>query len=110
MITKDKFCKIMNHFREQDAMAQNLNQIFHNYNCIDFRDGAMFIDLESQDIIIDLLIEMFEDSECAISYWCYELEYGIGYYHGCVTDEKGSPIDISTPEKLYDYVVAKMKA
>ena len=53
---------------------------------------------------------MFEDSECAISYWCYELEYGIGYYPGCVTDENGNPIDISTPEKLYDYVVAKMKA
>lgn len=110
MITKDKFCKIMNRFREQDAMAQELNQIFHNYNCMDFRDGAMFIDIESQDIIVDLLAEMFEDNEGVIPYWCYELEYGISYYPGCVTGEDDNPIDISTPEKLYDYVVANMKA
>ena len=110
MITKNKFCKIMNHFREQDNMAQELNQTFHNYNCMDFRDGAMFIDTESQDIIVDLLVEMFEDNEGAIPYWCYELEYGINHYLGCVTDENDNPIDISTPEKLYDYVVANMKA
>ena len=110
MITKGKFCKIMNRFREQDVMAQELNQIFHNYNCMDFRDGAMFIDIESQDIIIDLLVEMFEDNEGVIPYWCYELMCGISYYPGCVTDEDDNPIDISTPEKLYDYVVAKMKA
>lgn len=110
MITKDKFCKIMNHFREQDTMAQELNQIFHNYNCMDLRDGAMFIDIESQDIVVDLLVEMFEDNEGVIPYWCYELEYGISYYPGCVTDENDNFIDISTPEKLYDYVVANMKA
>lgn len=41
-----------------------------------------------------------------VDYWVYELEYGKKYFEGCVLqDEK--PVDISTAEKLYDYMVSK---
>ena len=41
-----------------------------------------------------------------IDYFCWEIDFGESYTDGCVTDEKGNTIDISTPEKLYDYIVS----
>lgn len=41
-----------------------------------------------------------------ISYFVYELDYGREYREGCVSDKNGN-IDISTPEKLYDYLMAE---
>ncbi len=36
-------------------------------------------------------------------WWDYDKEYR----QDCILDEKGENIDISTPEKLYDYLVSE---
>lgn len=36
----------------------------------------------------------------------YELEYGKKYFEGCVLQDD-KPVDISTAEKLYDYMVSQ---
>ena len=45
---------------------------------------------------------MFNDSDL-ISWWIYELDYGRNFKMGDLIDN-GVEIDLSTPEKLYDYL------
>jgi hypothetical protein len=68
-------------------------------------------DLLSQQLIEILEHAMFEhefhDPENPqpswIEYYCHELEFGEKFYPGCVKDQE-DVIDISTPEKLYDFL------
>ena len=46
---------------------------------------------------------MFNDGDI-ISWWIYDLEYGTEYKDGCITEEDGTIIDVSTAGKLYDYL------
>lgn len=39
-----------------------------------------------------------------IEYFIYDLDFGKEYKEGCFTEMDGTPIDISTAEKLYDYI------
>lgn len=43
---------------------------------------------------------------CDIEYFIYDLEYGTKYKKGCLR-QHGKNIDISTAEKLYDYLTKK---
>lgn len=40
-----------------------------------------------------------------IEYFCYELNFGRDYNDGDIVDKDGNNIDLSTPEKLYDFLV-----
>ena len=40
-----------------------------------------------------------------IDYFCVELDFGRKYEPGCITYADGTEIDISTSEKLYDYLM-----
>jgi hypothetical protein len=51
---------------------------------------------------------MFNDNDM-ISWWIFELNYGKDYKDGYIQDCDGNNIDISTVEKLYDYLVAEME-
>ena len=42
-----------------------------------------------------------------IEYFIYDLNIGKDYAEGCFTEMDGTPIDISTAEKLYDYIVSE---
>ena len=44
-----------------------------------------------------------------IEYFIYDLNFGKDYKEGCLTDMNGTPIDISTAEKLYDYIVSEVE-
>lgn len=41
-----------------------------------------------------------------IEYFCFEINFGKEYYEGIATEKDGTHIDISTSEKLYDYLIA----
>lgn len=42
--------------------------------------------------------------ENIIQYFVYDLDFGKEYTEGCFTEIDGTSIDISTAEKLYDYI------
>lgn len=44
-----------------------------------------------------------------IEYFIYDLNFGKLYTKSCVTEADGTEIDISTVEKLYDYIVTCSK-
>jgi len=43
--------------------------------------------------------------DSTISYFVYDLKFGKEYKEGCVLDKNNKPIDISTVEKLWDYLI-----
>lgn len=42
-----------------------------------------------------------------IEYFIYDLNFGKDYNEGCLSEMDGTPIDISTAEKLYDYIASE---
>lgn len=63
--------------------------------------------------MVDLLsfamgLEVDTCSGNALEYFIYDLNFGKYYTEGCFTEADDTPIDISTIEKLYDYIVSEV--
>lgn len=54
--------------------------------------------------LMDKMVDIIDNGSQEVPYWCFELDYGRNYTPGCVTDENGKDVDISTPQKLYEQV------
>ena len=74
--------------------------------------GEVFVDFDgwyNNDIVItpieDALKDEFDDDGDMISYFMYDLEYGERWTKDSLWNEDGTVIDISTVEKLYDYLI-----
>lgn len=50
-----------------------------------------------------------DDRAEMIAYFVYELDFGRKYSPGYVIDENGEDINLSTAEKLYEYLAEKKK-
>lgn len=107
MITKEQFVKIINRLKAYNDLQDKIQELFKEN--IDNREmdfmNAGSICVGHETIVVELLENMFDTD--IISWWLYELEYGRKYEEGCIQDADGSNIDLSTPEKLYDYLVGR---
>lgn len=105
-LTKREFIDILNRLREATELVDKVEKLFRdsrdNLEC-DFCNGAG-LQVSHEGIVVKLLEKLMQDSIGNISYFIYELDYGREYQEGCISDKSGN-IDISTPEKLYDYLV-----
>ena len=107
MISKDKFVEIINRLKNYNNLQDKINDLFKeniDNKEMDFMNaGSICIGHES--VVVYLLERMFDTD--MISYFMYELDYGKEYKDGYVQDGEGNNIDISTVEKLYDYLIKK---
>ena len=105
-LTKQEFVGILNRLREATELVDKVEELFRdsreNLEC-DFCNGAG-LQISHEGIVVKLLEKLMQDSAGNISYFIYELDYGKEYREDCVSDKNGN-IDISTPEKLYDYLM-----
>lgn len=105
IISKDKFIEIINRLKSYNELQEKINGIFDE--CIDNKENdfcnAGSICIGHESVVVELLENMFNTD--MISYWIYELDYGREYKDGYVQDGEGNNIDISTLEKLYDYLI-----
>ena len=99
-LTKQEFVDILNRLREATELVDKDSK--ENLEC-DFCNGAG-LQISHEGIVVKLLEKLMQDSAGNISYFIYELDYGKEYREDCVSDKNGN-IDISTPEKLYDYLM-----
>lgn len=110
MISKEKFVEIINRLRDYKELQHAIDSLFENYidnKEMDFMNaGSICIGHES--VVVYLLEKMFDTD--MISYFIYELEYGEKYKAGCVLDANMREIDLSTAEKLYDYLVQDLES
>ena len=107
-LTKQEFVDILNRLREATELVDKVEELFRgsrgNLEC-DFCNGAG-LQISHEGIVIKLLEKLMQDGLGNISHFIYELDYGREYQEGCVSDKNGN-IDISTPEKLYDFLMAE---
>lgn len=104
MIDKVKFVDIINDLMEVNDFVNETNDKAKRLNDAIISDffNAMSLSISHESIVIELLQNMFKDNDL-IGWWIYELDYGRKFKIGDLIDN-GVEIDLSTPEKLYDYL------
>lgn len=108
MLEKKEFVEIINRIKEASELVDKVNELFRNSRDNiegDFYNGAG-LQISHEGIVVKLLEKLMRDEFERISYFIYELDYVKDYQEGCVSDESGN-IDISSPDKLYDFLVAE---
>ena len=110
MISKEKFVEIINRLKSYAELQNKINDLFRDN--IDNKEmdfiNAGSICIGHESVVVYLLERMFDTD--MISYFIYELDYGKKYKAGCVLDENMNEIDLSTPEKLYDYLIKSLES
>ena len=105
MLFKCPVVEIIERLKNYNDLQDKIDDLFKSNidnKEMDFMNaGSICIGHES--VVVELLENMFNTD--MISYWIYELDYGKEYKDGYVQDGEGNNIDISTAEKLYDYLI-----
>ena len=112
LISKEKFIEIMNEFKVFCESSDKLADALRDYD--NTSDFGGFSNFRAMDIIIDLLdilVQDFPDEYCGslIDYFIYDLEWGTKWTPDSFSEQDGTSIDISTVEKLYDYLESNYK-
>ena len=106
---KDKFVEIINRLKNYNNLQDKINDLFKeniDNKEMDFMNaGSICIGHES--VVVELLENMFNDKD-TISWWLYECNYGRDFSLGDL-EVDGIEIDLSTAEKLYDYLIKEME-
>ena len=105
MISKETFVKTMQRLKKLDDDMNTADEAFKRL-CPDF---CSFYLTDPADMIVDILEDVFEDKDHWIEYFVYELNYLNGYDAHSVLDENGRPIDVSTWENVYDFLIENME-
>lgn len=112
LISKEEFCKYISILKKQDKKEALITKTFRQ---VDENADISFISLYSSERTAILnLLNVVMDAEINpqigsdIEYFCYDLDFGKVYEDGkkdWITDENDKIIDLSTAEKLYDYLI-----
>lgn len=110
MISKKKFVEIIGRLRDYNDLQDKIQDLFRDN--IDNREhdfmNAGSICIGHESVVVELLKDMFNVKDDLISWWLYECNYGRDFSLGDLEDN-GVEIDLSTPEKLYDYLIKNME-
>ena len=107
VLTKDEFVKYMDVLKTIKESSDRLHDALASYDeCSDFSGFSNFRVL---DTIEELLSKLMNDPEdeygtTMVNYFTNDLNFGADYEEGMITNADGSIIDLSTVEKLYDYL------
>lgn len=110
MVTKEEFVKIITRLKETDNLVKDINNKIRNTTeayISDFTNAGSLM-ICHEDIVVSLLENIFKDKDI-IGWWIYELDYGRKFEMGYLKDNKDKNIDVSTSEKLYDYLIKNME-
>ena len=91
MITKDNFCKVINAVKKIESALDAFSELKCN---------LFETDLSYYGTLMDVIFrQSFNEEQIdTIYWWLYESKDGEGMYMD------GEPIDLSTAEKLYDFL------
>lgn len=109
MITKQEFVDIISRLRDYNDLQNKIQELFKDNidnKEMDFMNAGS-ICIAHETIVVKLLENMFDDTDI-LSWWLYECDYGRTFGIGDL-EENGKQIDLTTPEKLYDYLIQSLK-
>lgn len=106
MISKELFVKTMQRLEKIDFQMNEVDGALHGL-CPDF--GGFYIS-EALEIPLAILREMFNDQETDwLGYLTFERKFLNDWQAGYVRDENGNDIDLSTWDKVYDFLIENME-
>ncbi len=106
MISKNTFVNIM---KRLEALDNKMDKVDIALKELSPDFGGFYIP-ECLDIVMAALIEVFQDKDGGwLSYCVYELNFLNNFEMGMVTDKDNNPIDLSTWEKVYDFLTENME-
>ena len=102
-LTKEQFVDAINFIDKRSKAMEEINKIFTT----EFEDSIFFPYFKYETKMVELLKIIMKDTDeySWIDYFIYERDFGRDIKLGDVTEEDGTPIPISTPEELYDFLV-----
>lgn len=105
--SKEQFVKIINRLKAANDLQNKIQDLMYEADDNIDRDfmNAASLMINHESIVVDLLQVIMNDKDDDIPYFIYEIDYGRDYTPGCYT-LYGENVDISTAEKLYDYLVS----
>ncbi len=109
MINKKEFVKIINNLKEVNDFVEETNSRAKKLNDAIISDfyNTMSLSISHEYTVVKLLENIFNDKDI-ISWWLYECDYGRNFKVGDLQVE-GKQIDLTTSEKLYDYLIEEME-
>ena len=109
MISKKEFVEIIERLKNYNDLQDKIDDLFKSN--IDNKEmdfiNAGSICIGHETIVVKLLENMFNDKD-TLSWWLYECNYGRDFSLGDL-EVDGIEIDLSTAEKLYDYLIKEME-
>lgn len=106
-ITKERFCEIMDNLVKEREISREMDKLLAESPMRDTRDffSATCLHMSHEPLVVELLTAMFDDEEELVEYWMYEMDFGRGWYEGCMTEADGTPVILPDAASLYDYLV-----
>ena len=104
MITKEMFGACIDAIQQQEEYDRKCTDAFQ----IILNEDRVTIGYDNGILtrqLIKLLVACMNDKGDWIEYFIYDLDYGKNYKEGCATHEDNAPIDLSTTDKLYDFLL-----
>lgn len=107
MISKKEFVEIINKLKQVNDFVEETNnnaRKLHDAIVSDFFNASSLM-ISHEEIVVKLLSEIFNlQDDDTLTWWLYENDYGRKFKVGSFS-ANGVDIDLTTPEKLYDYLV-----
>lgn len=110
IISKEKFVEIINRLKGYTELQNKINDLFRDNidnKEMDFMNAGS-ICIGHETIVVKLLENIFNNKD-TISWWIYECNYGRDFSLGDL-EVDGIEIDLSTAEKLYDYLIENIES
>ena len=102
MITKSQFVNVINVLKKNENFIEELTNLNRKY------DTHIEFETPMESTIIKLLEIIFNDSDY-ISWWIWETNFGqCCIDEPIIWDENNNPIDVSTTELFYDFLIDNM--
>lgn len=101
IIDKENFVKIIKELQRIYSLEEKMNSIAKELD----QDFPPSIMVTSYQMISDLLKIAIDDKWDIVSWYLYENDFGNKIKKDSITDLEGNNIDVTTPEKLYDYII-----
>lgn len=107
IISKKLFIETMNKLKIYD---EKMDMVDSALRILDSDFGGLYITAPFE-VVFPILREIFNDKENSwLEYLAFEKNWLMGYEPGDVTDENGDEIDLSTWDKVYDFLIKEMEA
>ena len=104
MISKELFLNILERLEKLNKKISNVDYALRDLSP-DF--GGLYVS-ETTDITVDILQAIFNDKGEWLAYLIYERDWLKSFKIGNVLIDD-TPIDLTTWEKVYDFLIAMMK-